>query len=200
MPPLTRTIRQQVTDQIRNEVVSGDLPAGEALEKPNSLNGTVSVEVPFAMHFSNFPKKVFCPNHANRGVTVRTPPDPAARDLIVSLRLQIESHAIKQGVQHLDESEFAKIEFALQNLHEACNGGDASAVAMCDFSFHEAILISCKGESFLPIWKWLCSQMLMAYTRLENYEQVYQEHVQIFEALQTKRFSKIAASLKSNIR
>ena len=200
MPPLTRTIRQQVTDQIRNEVVSGDLPAGEALRETEFAERYGVSRGPIRDAFLQLSQEGFLSYHANRGVTVRTPPDPDARDLIVSLRLQIESHAIKQGVHQLGESEFAKIDFALQNLHEACKGGDASAIAMCDFAFHEAILISCEGESFLPIWKWLCSQMLMAYTRLENYDQVYQEHAEILAALKIKQFTKIAATLKSNIR
>jgi len=75
-----------------------------------------------------------------------------------------------------------------------------AAVAKCDMAFHEAILVACNGDDFLPVWKWLCSQMLLTYSRLQNYQQVYDEHVEILEALEGGRKQTAITAMKANIR
>ncbi len=51
--------------------------------------------------------------------------------------------------------------------------GALTLIAKADIQFHEVILIACGGENFVQIWTWLCSQMLLTYSRLENFDEVH---------------------------
>jgi DNA-binding GntR family transcriptional regulator len=199
MSRITRTIREQVTDQIRDELVAGNFAAGEQLREAELAERFGVSRGPIRDAFLQLSQEGVLTYQANRGVTVRQSLDPGNRDFIISLRQQIECFAIRRGIGRLKQDGTASIKAALDELKTACAGGDVATIARCDMAFHEAVLLACGGEDFLPVWKLLCSQMLLAYSRLEDYQQVYQEHVAILAALESGRKSASAATIKANI-
>lgn len=200
MASIPRTIREQVTDQIRDDVVAGNFPAGQPLREGELAERFGVSRGPIRDAFLQLSQEGFLAYQANRGVTVRQPPESANRDFIVSLRQQIECYVIRQGLDQFEPAGIASIETSLQALKVACAGNDVAVVARCDMAFHEAVLIACGGADFLPVWKLLCSQMLLAYSRLGNYEQVYEEHLHILEALRGGKTAAAVAAIKANIR
>ena len=200
MASITRTIREQVTNQIRDDVVAGNFAAGKPLREGELAERFGVSRGPIRDAFLQLSQEGFLAYQANRGVTVREAPGEDNRDFIVALRQQIESYVIRRGLHQLSDEGMARIEAVLRDLKLACAGDDVAAVARCDIGFHEAVLLACGGEDFLAIWKLLCSQMLLAYTRLENYEQVYEEHVEILKALRAGKKPAAVAAMKANIR
>lgn len=193
-----RTIREQITDRIRAEVVAGKLPAGPLRETALAKRFGVS-RGPIRDAFLQLSQEGLLNYHTNRGVTIRQPPDPANRAFIVTLRLQIECFVVRRGMMQMKEGGLASIESALGELEVACIGSDTAAVALRDVAFHESILVACGGESILPTWKSLCYQMLFAYSRLPDYRQLLEEHRRIYQALRSRKKSSVIATLKANI-
>lgn len=189
-----------MTNQIRDDVVAGNFPAGHPLREGELARQFGVSRGPIRDAFLQLSQEGLLAYQANRGVTVRQPPESANREFIVSLRQQIECYVIRRGLKKLDDQGLAGIEAALGELQGACAGDDVAEVARCDMAFHEAVLVACGGEDFMAIWKLLCAQMLLAYSRLDNYDQVYEEHVEILHALRTGKKAAVASSIKSNIR
>jgi DNA-binding GntR family transcriptional regulator len=200
MPLITRTIREQVTNQIRDEVVAGKFPPGHPLREGELAERFGVSRGPIRDAFLQLSQEGFLAYHANRGVTVRTRPKDENREFIVSLRQQIECFVVRRGLDQLRSGEFASIKSALDELKEACKGDDVVTVAKCDMAFHEAILVACGGGDFLSVWKLLCMQMLLTYTRLDNHQQVYDEHLAILAALESGPKQALMAAIKANIR
>ena len=200
MGSISRTIREQITSQIRDELVAGKFPAGSALRESELAERFGVSRGPIRDALLQLSNEGFLAYQANRGVTVRHPPDPEDRDFITSLRVQLETHVIKKGITQLTDESIKQIESALNNLKSACDSGDVAVIARCDMAFHQAILVGCGGEDLVPAWKQLCSRMLLIYTRLKDYQQAYREHVQIFEALRTKKKQTTIAAIKANIK
>lgn len=199
MAIISRTIREQVTDQIRDDVVAGKLPAGSTLREATLAKRFGVSRGPIRDAFLQLSQEGVLTYEANRGVTVRPAPKPENREFIISLRQQIECFAVRRGFDQLRETGTEAIQDALDELKGACASGDVATVAKCDMAFHEAILLACGGDDFLSVWKWLCSQMLLAYSRLDNYQQVYDEHVEILAALDSGRKQASVAAIKANI-
>ncbi len=196
-----RTIRDQVTDQIRNDVVSGKFASGQPLREREIAKKLGVSHGPVRDAFLQLSQEGFLTYQANRGVTVRHPPGNENQEFIISLRRQIEFFVLHRGFHYLSEEENLKhIEAALQDLKVACSAGDIALIAQTDMAFHQTILEICGGADFLLIWKWLCSQMLLVYSRLEDYMQVYEEHVAIFEGLRSGKKKAAITALKFNIR
>lgn len=195
-----QTIREQVTDQLRNDLVSGTLPAGTTLRETELASRLGVSRGPVRDAFIQLSHEGFLSYQANRGVTVRRLPDPADRAFVASIRLQIETYVIKKGLKKATSEAIENVGKSLGRLKAACAKGDEMEIAQCDIEFHESILIACGGEDLANSWRLLCSRMLLTYTRLENYGQTYQEHADIFEAVKKKSSRATITALKANIK
>ncbi|MAD80196.1 MAG: GntR family transcriptional regulator [Planctomycetaceae bacterium] len=200
MAVIARTIREQVTNQIRDDLVAGNFPDGCVLREAELAKRFGVSRGPIRDAFLQLTQEGFLAYEANRGVRLREPPDPENREFIVSLRIQIETFVIRKGLDRLHGDVLLAVENALCELKVACEGDDVAAVARCDMAFHEAILAGCGGDDFILAWRQLCSCMLLTYTRLEDYEQVFSEHVELLEAVRAGKKQAIVAAIKSNIR
>lgn len=200
MAAIARTIREQVTSQIRDDLVAGAFPQGAMLRETELAKRFGVSRGPIRDAFLQLTQEGFLAYETNRGVRLCQPPDPENRELIVSLRRQIESFVVKKGLDRLRDEGLTAVEHALRELRVACEGDDVAAVARCDMAFHEAILVGCGGNDFILAWKQLCSRMLLTYTRLDGYQQVYEEHAELLRAIRTGTKQSIVTAIKSNIR
>lgn len=200
MTSLARTIREQVANLIRDDVLAGHFPAGQPLRETEIAARFGVSRGPVRDAFLQLTQEGFLAYQANRGVTVRHPPDSQNRDFIVHLRRQIEEYIVRGGLQQLGGEQMAAVEKALHHLRTACEAEEVPAVAGADIAFHQTLLEVCGGGDFLPIWKWLCSQMLLAYSQLADFRQIYREHERIMEGVRAKNKRAVAAAIKANIR
>ena len=200
MPIVPKTVREQVTNQIRDELVSGRFEAGTMLREIELAQRFGVSRGPVRDAFIQLSHEGFLAYHANRGVMVRQPPKPEDREFITSLRRQIETHIIENGITHLTDDGILRIQRGLEELREACESGEATRIALRDIEFHESILIACGGEDLVGAWRQLCSRMLLTYSRLSNYEEAYEEHVAIFESLKEKKLQPVIDAITANIR
>ncbi|MEM1108408.1 MAG: GntR family transcriptional regulator [Planctomycetota bacterium] len=194
-----KTVREQVTIKLRDELVAGQHEGGKVLRE-NDLAERLGVSRgPIRDAILQLASEGFLAYQANRGVTVKHPPNPRNRRFIVSLRTQIEEFAIQTGLESITDEAIQEIESALGELKKACGSDDGAKVARCDSAFHESILISCGGEDFVNAWRQLCAKMLMQYSRLDNFQDVYGEHLRIFKAVRARDAQKAIEAIKSNL-
>lgn len=199
--PISRTIREQITGQLRNEVLAGTLVPGAVLRETELAERFGVSRGPIRDAFLQLSNEGYLAYVPNRGVTVRHPPDDVDRDFIANLRRQIEVHIIRKTPRtELTPSAIERVQAALGELEVACVAGDRAAVKRSDLDFHEAVLVACGGEMLIPAWKQLCSRMVMAYDRLGSLECVFEEHRRIAKALETEDPAALEAALQENIR
>lgn len=195
-----RTVREQVTNQIRDDLVSGRFEAGTMLRETELAKRFGVSRGPVRDAFIQLSHEGYLAYQANRGVMVRHPPNPDDRKFITSLRQQIECHVVQKGIADISDESLAKVEETLLRLKSACDSGVATKIALCDIEFHEAILVACGGEDLVAAWRQLCSRMLLTYTRHGHYDQAYQEHVDIFQPLSQRKLRPTIAAIKANIK
>ncbi len=200
MTPITRTIREQITQKIRDDLVAGVFEDGQALREAQLAERFGVSRGPIRDAFLQLTHEGFLVYEANRGVTVRQAPDGENWRFIISLRRQIECFAMQQGLSQVTKEDLKRIHSVLNELRVACEQGDVAAVARCDMAFHQTCIEAVGGDDFLPIWKWLCSQMVLAYSRMDDYMQVYAEHVAIHEAFVVGDLEMVCGKIKENIR
>ncbi|QDT68516.1 putative HTH-type transcriptional regulator YdfH [Planctomycetes bacterium MalM25] len=197
--PISRTIREQVTCQLRDEVIAGAIAPGAVLRENDLATRFGVSRGPIRDAFLQLSNEGYLAYQANRGVTVRHPPDQSDREFIAELRRQIELHVVTKGVSQVTNDGQSQVEDSLAALHEACLAGDLAAIKRCDLDFHEAILSACGGESLLPAWKQLCSRMILVYDRFSDIGLVHAEHQQIYEAFRSEDLDGLIKALSDNI-
>ncbi|TWU59221.1 putative HTH-type transcriptional regulator YdfH [Rubripirellula tenax] len=195
-----KTVREQVTNQIRDDLVSGRFEAGSMLREIELASRFGVSRGPVRDAFIQLSQEGYLAYHANRGVMVRHPPNPDDRKFITSIRQQIETHVIEKGIAVLSDKSLVNVEAALDRLKVACDEGKATTIALRDIEFHESILVACGGEDMVGAWRQLCSRMLLTYTRLRDYQQTYREHFEIFTPLSARDCKATIAAIKANIK
>ncbi|TWU38421.1 GntR family transcriptional regulator [Novipirellula artificiosorum] len=200
MSSAPKTIRERITGHIRDELVAGRFAPGSTLRETELASRFGVSRGPIRDAFLQLSQEGFLAYQANRGVTVRHPPDPDDREFITSVRKQMETHVLKKGLAKISDESIKIIESKLANLKDACDAGDVAAVARSDMAFHESIMVGCGGEDLVPAWRQLCSRMLLTYTRLGGYDQAHAEHATIFAAIQSRQIAAASAALVANIK
>ncbi|EMI56855.1 GntR family transcriptional regulator [Rhodopirellula sallentina] len=195
-----KTVREQVTNQLRDDLLSGRFEAGSMLREIELASRFGVSRGPVRDAFIQLSHEGYLAYYANRGVMVRQPPNPEDRKFITSLRVEIETHVVTRGAASVDPGELKLVEVSLDRLKAACDTGKATHIALRDVEFHEAILVACGGEDMLGAWRQLCSRMLLTYTRHDNYAQTYREHFEIFTPLADGDPKATVAAIKANIR
>lgn len=200
MTKITRTIREQVTQRIRDDVVSGSFDPGQALRETEFAERYGVSRGPVRDAFLQLSQEGFLSYEANRGVTVKQPPKADHRELIVSLRKQVELFVLNRGFETITDEARGELQQLTDELQRECAAKNVAQIAQCDMKFHQTILEACGGSDFLTIWRWLCSQMLLTYSRLENYMDIHAEHVRVLEAVLSNNQEETIAALEANIR
>lgn len=200
MNPSPKTVREQVTNQIRDELVAGHFQAGTMLRETELAKRLGVSRGPVRDAFLQLAHEGFLLYQANRGVMVRHPPDSEDRKFLASLREQIEIYIVKKGLLDVTEASRSLVKQALQNLRKACDTKNPSDIAQRDIEFHQALLTSCGGENMITTWRQLCAMMLFTYSHLRDFEQAFQEHVAIFEAFQDQSLNALVEALRVNIK
>ena len=196
---ITRTIREQVTDQIREQVVAGAFAPGQPLRETEVAQRFGVSRGPVRDAFLQLAQEGVLAYEPNRGVTVNPPPIPEDRELIVSLRQQIECAVVSRGLSAITQDSKQLLQERLDTLARACADEDLAAVAKNDVAFHEALLLGCGGHDLLPVWKSLCARMLMSYERLDDYDAVRLEHAAILQAVREGDAASVVSALKANV-
>ncbi|MEM9702887.1 MAG: GntR family transcriptional regulator [Planctomycetota bacterium] len=198
--PISRTIREQVTGQIRDEVLAGTLSSGSVLRETELAQRFGVSRGPVRDAFLQLSNEGYLAYEPNRGVTVRRPPDRSDREFIADLRRQVESYVVRKGGPDLSAQGLEEARSALEAMRVACTAGDRTALKRADLAFHETILTACGGEGLIPAWKHLCSRMALLYERLDDLDAAYEEHAKIFEALESGDIDGLERALRENIR
>ncbi|MBB3206738.1 DNA-binding GntR family transcriptional regulator [Rhodopirellula rubra] len=195
-----KTVREQVTNQIRDDLLSGRFEAGSMLREIELASRFGVSRGPVRDAFIQLSHEGYLAYYANRGVMVRHPPNPEDRKFITAIRQDIETHVVLKGASQVTEESLKVVEVALDRLKAACDAGKATVIALRDVEFHESVLIACGGDDMLGAWRQLCSRMLLTYTRHENYAQTYREHFEIFTPLADNDAKSTVAAIRANIR
>ena len=193
------SIREEITHKIRSELVAGKFQAGLALRETELAKRFGVSRGPIRDAFLQLSQEGFLAYQVNKGVTVKSPLVAEDREFIASLRVQIELYIVGKGFDQLDDEGIGLIGEALKSLELACDTGETAAIALADMDFHEAILVACGGEDHLTVWRQLCCQMLLTYTRFGNYQAILQEHVNIYKAVRGKMKDVALAEIHSNV-
>ena len=193
------TIRNDILSKIRDELVGGDFEAGQPLRETELAKRFGVSRGPIRDAFLQLSQEGFLTYQANRGVTVRHPPDQEDRAFLASLRSQIEVFIVNKGFDQMSPDGIARLQECLKALHEACVAGDIVETAKADMEFHRVFLVECNGEEHLQVWRQLCSRMLLAYKRLCTYEEAYSEHVEIVEGFKRQSKEDVIAAIRKNV-
>jgi len=193
------TIREQIADHIRREVMSGELAGGEPLREHDLAARFGVSRGPIRDALLQLTQEGLLVAKPNCGVKVREAPREELQPLIVDVRRRVEAFALRQGFQRLSGDALPRLEATLEQLKAACGQGDMQGVVEHDMALHRSIVQAADDEDLVAVWLPVVIRMMLHYTRHEDLTESYREHAAIVNAIRAGDKRAAVNALKENI-
>jgi len=193
-------IRDQIADQIRSDIISGELEPSEKLNEQALAERFGVSRGPIRDVIIELTKEGLLITKKNRGASVNSALDADLQDLMFGIRLKIEEFATQHVKGKLNDTDFTALESILDHLQESFNKEDFTEVTKTDIDFHRYIVGKAGGETLTNLWYSIVMRMRMSYSRLDNSSDCYDEHKVILDALRADDTETAIEALRANIK
>lgn len=193
-------IREQIAEQLRLDIITGSLEAGEKLNEQQLADRFGVSRGPIRDVLLQLSKEGLLLAKNNCGVTVNSALDRELQELMKGIRRHIETFAIQKVIETLDQRDFDALEKILHKLDTAFSEHDYGSVTAIDIDFHHYIVSRAGGTELTNLWHPMILRMRMNYQRIGTSHECVGEHKDILDALKQKDTQAAVAALEANIR
>jgi DNA-binding GntR family transcriptional regulator len=194
-----RTIREQIVEQLRNEVLSGEFTAGESLREQKLAERFGVSRGPIRDALLQLTQEGLLVAQPNRGVRVGHGPSQQIQPLIVALRRRIETFALECIFDQLTGKDLAQLETILARFEQACSRNEMAEAIPHDIALHRWIVERVGDADLLQIWLSTIVRMRLRYTRHTHLSESFAEHQTIVAAIRRRDLPAALAALEANI-
>jgi len=194
------SLQEQIADNLRSDIISGALQTGQRLREGELAEKFGVSRGPIRDVLLQLTKEGLLVSKRNCGVTVNEHLSPTLQSLMIDLRVNIESHAVRQLKGKLTEDDYDAMENILSDLQAELEKENFTEATEADLAFHRYIVRKAGGEDLLNIWTPIVLRMRMDYKRISTPQQSTGEHIDILEALRRQDMRAAVKALKANIR
>jgi DNA-binding GntR family transcriptional regulator len=198
------SLREQIVEQLRNDVLCGRLAEGEKLSELKLVERFGVSRTPIREALQQLMHEGLLEGRPNTGLKVAKRPPNALRELVIPIRRSVEIFALRSYFSHIQEADFVKWNTILAKLKAACEAGDFASIAEYDIELHRSIVQRAKQKDLEAIWMSLVARVRSHFwqTQRKNYAnpiEIYEEHVKIIESFRSGDVEIAATALAENI-
>lgn len=200
---LVFSLREQIVEQLRNDLLAGRFREGERLSEASLTTRFGVSRTPVREALQQLVQEGLLEGKPNVGVTVAHRPPDAIRDLVVPIRRSVEEFALRSCFTDLVEEDFRVWERILERLREGCEAGDSYTVAEQDVAFHRALVRRAGQSDLEQIWTTLIARMrphfVVTQRDYPDLMDVYREHREIVDVIRKGEIEPAVRVLLGNI-
>ncbi len=201
--PLVLGLRQQIVDQLRDDLLCGRFTVGQRIVEQDLVERFGVSRTPIREAIAQLSHEGLLESRPHHPVRVAATPSDTIRQLIVPIRATLESFALATVFDDLNADDFRLWNGILEKLKAACKRGDCAETVNCDIMFHRSIIRRAGQKDLEAIWSSIVvrvrSHFWESHRGYDDLMELYREHRQIVDVF--KRGDKQAAIdiLVSNI-
>jgi len=198
--PVYHTIREQIADQIRTDVLSGRLPEGTSLREQTLAKQYGVSRAPIRDALLQLTQEGLLVAKPNCGVKVgSTDPGSNIQPLIIDLRRRIEVFALRSVFIKFSATDIDCLDKAVERLRVACQKEDIADIVRQDMAFHRFIIEATGNADLLATWLPIVSRMMLHCTRHHDWMDSHREHAAIVDAIRRRDKRGAVRALAANI-
>jgi len=197
--PVFRTIREQIADRIRADVISGRLSEGTSLREQALAKQYGVSRAPIRDALLQLTQEGILAAKPNCGVKVGSASSEEIQPLVVDLRRKIEVFALRKVFGKLTEADVDRLDETVERLRVACEKEDIGEIVQHDMALHRCILEATGNADLLAMWLPIVSRMMLHYSRHRDMMESHREHAAIVDAIRKRDKRAAIAALTANI-
>jgi DNA-binding GntR family transcriptional regulator len=157
------SVHDQIAAQLRADVMGGKVRPGEPLREAALARRFGVSRSPIREVLHQLVREGLLTSQRNCGVRVAPPAPDAVRELLMPMRVQVETYALRTCFAGLTRDDFAQWDRLLGGLLEACGTGSAAAVFERDCDFHSFLLRRAGLAELVPLWTTIVNRTMSFY-------------------------------------
>lgn len=194
---------QQAARLLREAIVTGRLVPGEQL-KQDQLCAELEVSPgPLREALRQLESEGLVTHRPNRGVFVAHIPTEEWVDVLLPVRLLLESHAFAKASHLLTAEQLGELAGLVDEMATAARSADFAAINEADMRFHELVVHASGEEHTVQLWRTVSPRIRAQFYRLAPRHrrpmEIAEEHRQLLDALNTKDPDAIHETLTEHI-
>lgn len=193
------SVREQIAEKLRSEIISGDLAPGEKLNEQALATRFGTSRGPVRDVLLQLTKEGLLVSKTNVGVSVNQMLPTDIQQLMVDIRRRIEIFCARRLKGKMSDEDFGNLEGILERFEKAFKAGDFTEVTKADIDFHRYLVKKAGGEAVDNVWYPVAMRMRMNYKRMDSSQVGVDEHRAILNSLRNDDIRGLVASLKANI-
>jgi DNA-binding GntR family transcriptional regulator len=202
--PLVFSLREQIADRLRSDILCGRLSEGESLTELNLVKQFGVSRTPIREALQQLTHEGLLEGKPNAGVKVAHRPPNAILELVVPIRQRVEIFALRSIFDQLTPADFERWREILSQLKVACKAKDYAAIAEQDIEFHRSIIRRAGQRDLEAIWMSLLARVRSHFweTQRRDYAsplEIYEEHRRIVDTFESGDLKKSVKALEENI-
>ena len=198
------SLREQIVEYLRNEVLCGRLAEGDHLNESELAKRFGVSRTPVREALQQLTHEGLLDGKRNLGVKVAQRPLDSIRELVVPIRRSVETFALRSYFATITEEDFARWSAILEKMRTACLADDFHSIAEQDIAFHRAIVRRAGQKDLDALWSAIVARIRhhFAETQQSGYSQpisIFDEHVRILDVFREGDVDAAVEALAQNI-
>lgn len=188
-PRHARSLRNQVAHDLRQAIVSGQLPPGHRLVEDEISRQMETSRGPVREALRLLEQEGLVVSYPYRGTVVAEVSDTEVREVLVPVRLALERFAFRHAVALLRDKDFAELGALVEAMEKAARERDLGALVELDIQFHELVMLRSDQPHSIQLWQAIASRVRSFFYRMgprhRSLREVPDEHRELLEALRS---------------
>jgi len=156
---LIKGLREQIVEQLRDDILAGRLPEGTALREIELSEQFGVSRGPIREALQQLTHEGVVVAQRNRGVHVAPLAPEEIRELVTPIRRTIETYALRLFFDDINDDDFDIWNQILNRLELACRRRDYAAIAEQDIALHRSFLQRAGQPDLMAIWSVLVARV-----------------------------------------
>ena len=198
----TRTLKQNVTNLLREAIVDGSLAAGEELNQAQIAERLGISRGPVREALGQLEQEGLIVSTPYKGVVVTSLTPTYVRELY-SLRGALETFAVRLGIERNDPKDVAQLRSIVEKMRKAAADGDEKKLARLDLEFHSSLIHMARHDLLEKTWATLKigvrRSLRTRHSIYESLEEVVGSHPSLIDAIEARDVEHATHQLREHI-
>jgi DNA-binding GntR family transcriptional regulator len=202
-PPKRSRRREQVTDALREAIMTGRIADGERLIEDRIAQELKTSRGPVREALRQLEYEGFVVSYPYRGAVVLGVSDEEVQEVLIPIRLTLERFSFTKALERMTEEDFAELAKEVWLMGEAARENDLVRSVEADVRFHEIVLDRSGQPHTTRVWRTIAPRIRSYFYRYglsADLTRIATEHGELLTVLQTRDRDLVTAKVEHHIR
>ena len=197
-----KSMREHITETIRTAILAGELDAGQRITEVDLSQQLGVSRAPIREALRQLEKEGFVEILPYKGTRVSTVTLTELKEVLVPIRVVVETFALKRLVQAQDKNLLTSLSHVVNDMKAAAAAPDRLSVIEKDLEFHRVLVQSLEFSHPIRIWSSITPVIYRAFligTTAKTLHETVEGHERLLNVMQTGNQEEAERFLKEHI-